>query len=275
MLRELNESLQSSNAIIRSSTEITYHALIKKTTDPATAFRAAVWVPRAQRVLQLTDSITSYLKGLKQHLIDEARFDPFDSTASSPARSAVRHVFIEHKEGQILTEKLAQFIKDVLSVDSVDFAAFKDHLMIDNSTQATTYFSGSLAEAMVMLNKIENEVLIVGIKAISFCNENVSSMSYRHCGFPSALINQSTTTAAQNETITITAGIVYFTTQGKSVITIGGKVVPVNAEGYAEATINAGKIGQHTVPVTIEYTDQDGKKQQLQKTIEYHVKPAQ
>ena len=48
-------------------------------------------------------------------------------------------------------------------------------------------------------------------------------------------------------------------------------MLTVGAEGTAIQKLAGGGIGNHSVPVRITYTDQDGKTQVIEKTVEYTV----
>jgi hypothetical protein len=71
--------------------------------------------------------------------------------------------------------------------------------------------------------------------------------------------------------LVVTAGVGAFNSQSKPSISIGGANVPLNDKGVAEKKFNVSGTGNQRVRVVINYTNQDGKVEKLEKDIEYTV----
>ncbi|MEJ0105835.1 MAG: hypothetical protein WDO19_26240 [Bacteroidota bacterium] len=86
-----------------------------------------------------------------------------------------------------------------------------------------------------------------------------------------AIVGQSSSFVLPNQQIEVTAGVGAFSKAAKPTITIGGSTVPIGDDGAAHQKITASSIGEHDVPVTIVYTDQEGKLQTIKENIKYTV----
>jgi hypothetical protein len=278
-LQEVNKSLEQSNQSIRMTSQLNYCYLENKKMEPMIADRAIKWSSKAKAILYLSDSMSKHINDLEKSLINEAGFDPFIDQNKPSGNDIVAHVFYEHKEGQLLHEKLALYKRNVLAVDDSIARDFTSQLQIIGSDQITTtdafikkYFNGSLAEAIVMLNKIENEIRITEDKLIDFC-ENTTHVLTHEFVYHSPMVIQSTTIAAPGEKITIDAGIGSFSPEAKPTITIDGKKVSGGDEGHVSFEIDAGKPGEHAVRVVINYYDQSGVQKEYTRMVKYTVKP--
>ena len=74
------------------------------------------------------------------------------------------------------------------------------------------------------------------------------------------------------EQIEITSGIGSFDSRPDPKVFVYGKQIPLNEHAFAVFKFKAEKKpGKYYVPVKIKYTDQNGRKQSIQKEIEYTV----
>lgn len=278
-LQEVNKSLEQSNHAIRLSTESYYHLLENKSTDMTTARQAREWLPKAKTIRNLSDSMAKHINNLEKSLVNEAGFDPFINTSEPPGNATVAHVFYEHKEGQLLHEKLALYKRNILGIDHSINNSLSDRLQITGSDQVSStdafikkYFNGSLAEAIVMLNKIENEIRITEEMITRFFNEKVGVMIERFDIY-STIIGQNTTIAKPGDQIEINAGIGAYSRASRPSVFIDGKLIAMNEEGFAVSSFKAPmKSGINRVPVKILYTDQNGIERIVEKIVEYTVK---
>jgi len=105
---------------------------------------------------------------------------------------------------------------------------------------------------------------------VAFCHEQVGRVAVRFDTY-AAIIGQSSSYVMPGQEVEITAGVGAFSTGAKPEITINGSRAALEADGAARAKFTAGGVGQHSVPVTIVYLDQDGKRQTITKNIDYTV----
>ena len=260
IIKSLDESLSNSTEIINLSSSQIIMSLQNKLADPATSERAIYWYPRAQQISAYTSDVNNYLKNLKRkkHLTN-----------------------IEAKE---LFDRLRQYKQNVLAVDSsIRFEFTMNIILISRSFDTNkqtgndfynTFFKNSSALlTSAMLIKLQNNIKIIENKTFSYCHNMVGSVDGD--GFFTSfetIVGQSSTYVKAGEKIDITAGIGSFSTHGSPVITINRKNVSLSETGVAFYSFKASnKPGKHFVPVTLEFTDQDGKKITREFTVEYTV----
>src|SRR5437763_905915 len=72
----VDNSLRSTNATINNSTETIIKSLEDKQSDPTTREKAVMWLPKAQRVQQITAGTFAYISALRDTILAKAGFDP-------------------------------------------------------------------------------------------------------------------------------------------------------------------------------------------------------
>ena len=132
---------------------------------------------------------------------------------------------------------------------------------------------GSADEQMVLaaLNKVKNDVSFSENKLISYCYKQ-TQVTILDGNTIDPITWQSAIHVKGGDSIDISAGMGIFSRLGKLRISIDGLPTPLNESDLAVRTIKVGnKPGQHTVPVTIEYTKPDGSTSQITKMLAYYV----
>jgi gliding motility-associated protein GldM len=124
--------------------------------------------------------------------------------------------------------------------------------------------------ALTILSKFQNDVKTTENKLVSYCHEQVGKVIVRYDQF-AAIVGQNSTYLMPGQEIEITAGVGAFSKAALPSITIGGQPTTLDAEGKAVRKLDAGGMGNRTVKVHIEYTDQDGNKKAVDKDVEYTV----
>jgi hypothetical protein len=113
--------------------------------------------------------------------------------------------------------------------------------------------------------------MIIENKVIMFCHEQVGSNG-GPCTFVSALTGISTSFVQPGEQIEIFSGVGSFDSRPEPEIFVYGKPVRLTENAIAVCKFKAEKRpGKYYVPVKINYTDQNGRRQSIQKEIEYTV----
>lgn len=284
LLKEVNKSLLQSNLSTDFSTIITLESLYDKTKRPETSDRASKWFTKAKKIKKLTDSIIHDIQRIKFDLIGEAGFDPLKEEKSKSAKQAVDHIFKEHKEGQLLHEKLILYKKDLQAIDSnpsirqqiTSFASFITADVVSGENAfADRYFNTTVLGAITMLNKIDNDIRVVQNKLITFCNEQISIHAMYFDAFPaySPLITQSAAIVRPGQPITITAGIGEYSVVTKPSVKIADTNIPMNDFSFFEYELKTpSKAGDYTTSVIMKYFDpRVGKEVEVKKTINYTV----
>jgi gliding motility-associated protein GldM len=121
-----------------------------------------------------------------------------------------------------------------------------------------------------MLSKFQNDVKTAENRVVALFHEQVGKVVVRFDTY-AAVIGQSSSYVMPGQEIEITAGVGAFSKAAQPQITINGSGAALGEDGAAHSKFISGGVGTHTVPVTIVYTDQEGKKQTIQKNIEYTV----
>lgn len=281
--KTVNRSLENTNTTVNKSTETIMASLEQKTTDPATATKAQIWYPKAQQVQNLSKTVFTYVQGLKDQILREAGGDPKnpEQKFKEDNLDIATRVMIEKGEGQKLLATLGKYKKDILGVDKSIDSAFKDVLPINLDKPASKNRAGKTWEgayfhmvptvaALTILSKFQNDVKTSENRVVQFCHNKVGEVAVRFDTY-AAIIGQNSNYLMPGQELEITAGVGAFSKAATPTVTIGGQTYPIGTEGTATAKLPGGAIGDRTVPVRITYTDQEGKQQIIEKSVQYKV----
>jgi gliding motility-associated protein GldM len=281
--KTVNKSLENTNSTVNKSTETIMASLQQKTTDPATATKAQLWYPKAQQVQSLSKNIFTYVQNLKDQILREAGGDPSkpDQKFKEDNLDIATRIMIEKGQGPKLLAALAQYKKDVLAIDPEMKTSFETTLPISLDKPVSKNKAGKTWEgayfhmvptvaALTILSKFQNDVKTSENRLVQFCHNKVGEVAVRFDTY-AAIVGQNSTYLMPGQELEITAGVGAFSTGAKPTITIGGQSLTVGPEGTVTTKLASGGIGPHTVPVVINYTDQEGKQQTIKKDVEYKV----
>jgi hypothetical protein len=88
----------------------------------------------------------------------------------------------------------------------------------------------------------------------------------------SVMVEHSSDYVKAGDEVEVTAGVGAFSLKGRPIININGRNISPEADGVAYYKFKAPKNpGKHFVPVEVRFTDQDGRKQTITKSVEYTV----
>jgi hypothetical protein len=114
------------------------------------------------------------------------------------------------------------------------------------------------------IRNLENDFIKICIyKTTPICGLNMSKMSF--------LIGQSATHVRTGDLLTITAGVGEFSAATKPIISIGDNNIEVNGGQGIRVMKVKEKVGINKIPIKIEYTDENGKKNTKTEIIEYTI----
>lgn len=280
------EGLDQSNSAIANSTSIIYHALYDRLYKPETARQASIWQPNAMVIKERSERMINYIELIIKKLKEEAghnneknkivfRYDDME---------AVKQIFISEMIGDTLYEKLKKYKEDILGVNPEIFQVFGHNSIIitrdfeldpDKLKDFTNtfFYKVPAAGALVTLTKFENNVRILENKLVTFCFNKIGSTDgegfyYRF----SPIITLSSSYVKAGDKIEMYAGIGSFSLAPMPVFYVDGKMIKPNENGIADYKFKAsGKIGKNIVPVKIEYTSPNGKREFLNMKAEYTV----
>jgi gliding motility-associated protein GldM len=282
--KTVNTSLEKTNKVVNTSTETIIKSLEDNITNPqdaSTAAKAAIWKPKADQVVNLTSGVYNYIKSLKDQIINTAGGNTAtgkpltkDDNLDIPTR-----LLIDQGAGKKLLAMLTAYKADILKVDSLIGKQFATSLPIDlaipnnknNTSWESAYFHMvPTVAAITMLSKFQNDLRTTENKVVAFCHEQVGKVVVKFDTY-AAIVGQSSKYLMPGQEIEITAGVGAFSKTAKPSVNIGGSNIPVGDEGTASQSIAGGGVGNHTIPVTVVYTDQDGNLKTIKKDIEYTV----
>lgn len=281
--KTVNNSLEKTNTTVDKSSQTVFESLTEKMSDPTSKVKAEYWQPKARQVMDLSKAIFTGIQKYKDQILREAGGDPNnkDKTFKEDNLDIATRIMVEKGEGKKLYAALEKYKKDVLAVDPAIDSAFKNSLQIDltmpptknkgnNSWEAAYFRMVPTVAAMTILSKFQNDIKTTENKVVSFCHEQVGKVTVRFDTY-AAIIGQNSKYLMPGQDIEIDAGVGAFSKQALPVITIGGQTVAIGDDGAAHIKMPAGAIGNRTIPVRIEYKDQDGVMQKIEKNIEYTV----
>jgi gliding motility-associated protein GldM len=282
--KTVNRSLENTNAVVDKSSQSIMKSLEQKTTEPATAEKARIWYPKAQQVQEYAKKIYTYIQGLKDDILKKADGDPKnpDKRYKEDNLDIATRMMVDKGEGKKLLQQLDEFKKNILAVDPEITKEFSVSLPIDLSAPKTQSKSNKSWEyayfhmvptvaALTILSKFQNDVKTSENKVVAFCHNKVGEVIVVYDTY-AALAQTDKSYVMPGDEMEITAGVGAFSKAALPVINIAGQNVPLDPDGAAHKKVNAEtSLGEHTVNVTVEFVDQEGKKRSIVKPIKYIV----
>ena len=295
-LKAVNKSLEYTNEILQDANRRIHKELIEKQNEPRTAAKAGIWRPRADLVQQYADSIKTFIKSIKGELITQS--DSFKREYVT----VVKQLYTDNGVGYQLLNKLAAFKDSIPAVfflrEDLDnpivqtymkkdishlletvplLPGYRDSLPADQRSQykkkwlEESFGRSSSLMAMIMLNKIESDVLTTEKAFIEYCN--IMAVS-NFCGYDvfEAIAVLSSSYINSGQSIQVSAGVGAFSVASNPTISINGKVIDLKGRALAEYSFTPiGKPGKYRVPVKIEFTKPDGSLEVHTTELEYII----
>ncbi|MEP6699929.1 MAG: gliding motility protein GldM [Bacteroidota bacterium] len=282
--KTVNRSLENTNTQVNIATNTIMSSLEAKTHEEATKERALIWYPKAQQVVSISKNVYDYLGTLKNKILTLAGGDPNDPTKhfKEDNLDIVTKMMVKNGEGKKLKAILEKYQKDVLDVDTAIRAEFEKTFKIDLTNPPgqdgkkkdweVAYFNMVPTVAgLTILSKFQNDVKTSENKVVAFLHNKVGEVKVIFDSY-AAIVGQNSNYLMPGQELEIKAGVGAFSKGAKPTISIGGSVVPIGDEGFALTKMQAGGIGQHSVPVRISYFNQTtGKDEVKEVNVEYVV----
>lgn len=285
-LKMVNQCLERMNVSISYDNKVLMETFRDKQNDPQIAAKVEKWLPVVNTIHQYADSVRSMLGGIKTELIAQSDSLKVDFVP------VVRQLHNEDGVGIRLFEKMAEFKdsipaligltgpenskyipKDIpLLQGYVDSLPANEKLQFGKKWLEKSFGRSSSLMAMIMLNKIENDVLVTEKMLIEYCNSSytIEKIIYDDQCLPLAVL--SSTYVKKGQPIEITAGLGAFSNVMKPQVLIDGKELKMNKNGSAVHQFTAeGKPGKHSVMVEIEFNKPDGTKGHFIQRLNYTI----
>ena len=285
--KTVNKSLETTNAVINTSTADIMKSLQEKTTDETSKVKAQIWYPKAQQAQTLSTNVFKMVQDLKDQILIEAGGDPKNPEQKFKEENLdiATRIMVEKGEGKKLLTALTNYKTSLLAIDKSIDSAFKTSLPINLDKPASKNKAGKTWEgayfhmvptvaALTILSKFQNDIKTSENRVVQFCHTKVGEVVIRFDAY-AALISQSSQYLMPGQDLEIKAGVGAFSTAAQPTVTIGGQVAKIltdgDDKGAAFVKIPGGGVGPHSIPVRITYKDQDGNPKVVEKTVEYKV----
>lgn len=282
--KTVNKSLENTNTTVNKSTETLMKSLDEKRRDPATTLRANIWYPKADNAVKITKGVYDYIQSLKDRILTESGGNPKDPTKKYKEDNLdiPTRIMIEKGEGPKLKALLEKYRKELLAIDPSIDSAFKVSLPINLDKPESRSRAGKTWEgayfhmvptvaALTILSKFQMDVKTSENRVVQFCHNKVGEVNVVFDSY-GAVIGQSSNYLMPGQQIDITAGVGAFSKKAQPTIVIGGSPIQIGEDGAAHTTLAGGGIGQHSIPISITFMNQEtGKMQTINKTVDYTV----
>ncbi len=284
--KTVNNSLETTNNTVNASSGTILASLEDKMSDPTTAEKAKIWHPKAQEIMGYTKSVYDYIQELKDRILRAADGDPNnpDKSFKEDNLDVATRIMVEKGEGKKLLDMLTKYKSDVLGIeglDSVTRKSFENAVQIDlkkpptkskgNNTWEAAYFRMvPTVAAMTILSKFQNDVKTTENRLVSICHEQVGKVTVRFDTY-AAIVGQNSTYLNPGQELEIKAGVGAFSKASLPVVYINGQPQQMTDSGFVKYRTQVNGVGPGSVPVRIEYTDQEGQKQVIETKVAYTV----
>lgn len=280
VFRTSDAGFKMSTETITSSNMQIYYALESRLHDPQYR-RAEIWQPIAMQIHLISDSIAQYVNELKIELKKEAGSYTKNGIELYHEENIKAVNLLFKKKGKELFDKLIRYRGGVLLVDSLLTNEFKHRMALfsndfdypkRNEQEFIKNFFNDIPSiaAMALLSKFENDIKINENRFITFC---FNQTYHGFCGYNRyvPLFVQSSNYLKVGDDLEIIAGIGSFSVESLPEVTIDGKIIPANVDGFSVYKFKTSNAGKYVKPVKIQYTKPDGTKGVMTKNIEYTV----
>jgi hypothetical protein len=271
----LNSTLIRANKNIHDENDRIYTEIAQSFSDPQKTSLAMHWAPTAIQVMTLSQSakISIDSLALKWANIHELTFVEQNKLFNVLVayRQNIQHIFNTDSVG--LSQEILKADTARINQSLPILYGYSDTIANEYSKNWIDSIFGSDDEEMLLaaLNKVKNDVSFSENKLISYCYKQIQVPILDGSAiWP--VTWQSAIHVKAGDSIDISAGIGVFSRLAKMRISIDGLPTSLNELNLAVRTIKTGsRPGQHTVPVTMEYTKPDGSTSQVTKMLAYYV----
>ena len=266
IIKSLDESLVNSNRILNASTQDILFSLKDKLYDAGTKERAQIWLGKAQLAASFSRDVFKYIDGIKSQIskFDNKRLKKFFNEERKQIYDSLKNyrlkiLFIDPRIDQQFSRSL------------VVFSSSNDTSVKSANDLVTKFFDQDVDLSHASLTRLQNNIKIIENKVINFCHEQVGTTG-GPCivDWPFAGISSSVVEPGQR--IEIIAGMSSFNQYTNTKVFIYGRPIQLKEDALAVCRFKAQtKPGKYYVPVKMNYKDQNGRQQTVQKEIEYIV----
>src|SRR6478735_4692779 len=272
--KTVNNSLNAASVTLDKKNSNIFKSFDALLNDNSTKARTEIWYPMAKQSKELADQLINYIESLKTRLLNDADYNPTDSTYKEDDLEAATRIMTDPGQaGDSLRNELGKFRTALLNLDPSIKQQFASSLPIDTSFiktnnkgnkrdwSASYFYMTPTVAALTILSKFENDVKNSEAMVIDFCHQQVGAVEKVFNSYQ-PLVGQSSNYLMPGQELTITAGIGAYNADAKPKVTIDGVPVSINASGVAEYKMATGGTGSYTKNVVISYFNQATNKQE-------------
>jgi len=283
--KTVNNSLGNSNDAIETKNQTIFKSFQEKMNEPDTKEKAILWWAKAKQAKELSETMYTYIDGLKDELKKAAGYNPpKDTTFKEDDLEAATRLFVEEGRGKLLQQKLEQYKQQLLAIDP-DFAKnFGPTLPLDVSIPTTAssvaakkdwsvaYFHMTPTVAgITILSKFQNDVKNSEAQAVEYFHKKIGEVKMVFDTYV-PLYGQSAQYLMPGQELDITAGIGAYNKESRPVISVDGASVPIQADGTGQYKTTVGGPGSYTKKLHISFFNQaTGKNETRDVDIKYTV----
>ncbi|MFN5333587.1 MAG: gliding motility protein GldM [Bacteroidota bacterium] len=283
----VDNSLTSTNRVVNASTETIMASFKEKLADPSSTDKAKIWMPKAEQAVKISKAIYEDINAIKEKIKIGAGFDPSNPDAGFKEDNidVATRIMDKEGEGEKLRKALEKYRTDIIALDPEVGAMLKDVITrtinteipnlskkadLTNKTWTSVYFNMTpTVAALTMLSKFQNDIKTTENKIVNEFHNRVGQVVVRFDTY-APIVGANSTYLFPGQELQISAGIGAFSKNVKPIITIGGRNIPMGDDGVALFKTNVGNTSS-SVPIKIQYKDQDGKDQVRDLKIDYTV----
>lgn len=297
-LKAINLSLEKSNELIKGASERALEQMKNNHHDDPNSDRIVKLLLIMKKVKAETDTLANLIENVKVELLKQSDNLKVDN-------AAILHSLHEpNGKGYSLMNKLASFKDNIPALfnitDSINTPflyqtvkanieklrktspLFPDYGISMNEEQRAGYLNkwldnnlhgSSALMSMVILNKLENDVLYTGTYLMDYCNSQIYYLDGRASYEKfNAVAFLSSSYVKRGQTIEVTAGAGAFGFAANPRVSIDEREITLDRGGVALYKFKAtGKPGKHSIPVKIAFKKINGFTDTLTKKLEYEI----
>jgi gliding motility-associated protein GldM len=304
--KTVNNSINTSNKVVKEKNDLTYQSLAQKLADPQTKALAEVWAPKAFKAKKLAGDIFDYIEALKTELVNRSQPGEVEGKKSynlSNLDEATR-MMVVYGHGQKLYDSLIEFknqLLDIFQPASGEFADNADmlkelarvkadfqkqlplNLTVPESQSGNAATSDSAKSwtlnyfhmtptvaALTILSKFQSDIRNSESQVVDYFHKKIGEVVV-HYDKVGVISGASSSYVMPGDKLTVYAGVGAFSSAVRPEITIGGRTVEVDQNGKASVDIVAGGSGAQAIAVTVRFKDQNGKEITYSEPIKYTV----
>lgn len=255
LLQYLKEDIEKASITINTSIQIILSEIEEKKNNPPTSTKGGIWLQKALAINQHSQNLFTEINELKTTNTSLLKIDK-------------------------LNQRIRNYADTILAIDPKIRDNFKEYFV---DTVPVHHSLPSLWERLNILNDVDDEDRIIILSQlqlgilqrartiISLCNMSIPIPCSFYTSY-STIIGQNSQVITAGEKLEIVAGVGAFSSRVRPIITINGSVQEISEDGTAIFQyVPRGKPGNRRIPVSIEFLDEYGIAQKVEREVTYRL----